>query len=360
MNRYDELKKFYKNKRVLITGITGFKGTWLAYMLKDLGAKIYGIGLPPEHGSLADRCDINKDFYVTYGDITAPSNDSNYMLLALVADPDVVFHLAAQPLVSEGYNDPFRTFNTNIMGTVITHEILRTISETSDKKISLINVTTDKVYKEGDTPRVEGDELRGFDPYSLSKSCSDMITGCYRDSFDSKLISSTMRAGNVIGGGDYSLNRIIPDCVKAAQTADYCELRHPNSVRPYQHVFDVLTAYLTVAMLQYEDPSIQGEWNVGPTETGAVKTIDLANEMKKYLDFEIKCTGESIGHENPNLELDSNLILKSTDWSPVYKNLESMVNATAIWYKETMDNRIRERDAIIKQITEGFKYYEEN
>lgn len=353
MNRTDKLKEFYGGRTVYITGITGFKGTWLAMMLKELGANVHGIGLLPDETSLANMINLDEIANVAYGDITAPATDSPYMLTLAASQPDVVFHLAAQPLVSEGYTEPFTTFNTNIMGTVITHEILRAL----DKKISLVNVTTDKVYAENEKPCKEQDVLHGFDPYSLSKSCSDMITSCYRNCFTDTVISSTMRAGNVIGGGDYSLNRIVPDIVKAAETAETLHLRNPNSVRPYQHVFDVLTAYLTIGMLQYEDPSYSGEYNVGPKSGQIAKTIDIVNEMSKVMKVEVSTDGASIGHENPCLQLDSSLIRNKTEWKPVFNSIETVVKETALWYNEIINGK-DPLEMLNQQIIGGFKEYD--
>lgn len=353
MKRTDKLKKFYEGRTVYVTGITGFKGTWLAMMLKELGAKVHGIGLLPDEESLANMINLDDHADVAYGDITAPATDSPYMLTLASSQPDVVFHLAAQPLVSEGYVEPFTTFNTNIMGTVITHEILRAL----DKKISLVNVTTDKVYLENEEPCKETDVLQGFDPYSLSKSCSDMITSCYRDCFADSVISSTMRAGNVVGGGDYGLNRIVPDTVKAAETASTLQLRNPNSIRPYQHVFDVLTAYLTIGMLQFEDESYSGEYNVGPNVGQVAKTIDIVDEMKKVMNVDVSTDGASIGHENPCLQLDSSLIRNTTEWKPIFNSIESVVNQTALWYNEIINGK-DPLAMLNKQIIGGFEEYD--
>lgn len=355
ITRTEKLRKFYNGRTVYITGITGFKGTWLALMLEELGANVYGMGLLPEEKSLANMVDLDSHAKVAYGDITAPATESCYMVTMAASQPDVVFHLAAQPIVSEGYKNPFDTFNTNIMGTVITHEIVRAL----DKKVSLVNVTTDKVYEESDRPLVEGDTLRGFDPYSLSKSCSDMISSCYSHSFDDKVITSTMRAGNVVGGGDYSLNRIMTDIVTAAETEGTLSLRNPNSVRPYQHVFDALTAYLTIGMEQYLCPRIAGEYNVGPNAGQIASTLDVAKGMQEVMNFNIDTNGVSIGHENPNLQLDSTKLRESTSWKPVYNSIKNVVNETALWYNNVMNGE-NPLEQLQLQIKGGFKKYDEN
>lgn len=353
MKRTDKLKDFYEGRKVYITGITGFKGTWLAMMLKELGADVTGIGLFPEHDSLANLINLDKEVKVVYGDITAPADNSSYMTSVVNLQPDVVFHLAAQPIVSEGYAEPFTTFHTNIMGTVITHEILRAL----DRKVSLINVTTDKVYEENEVPCKETDVLRGFDPYSLSKSCSDMITSCYRESFDDKVISSTMRAGNVIGGGDYSVNRIVPDAVRAAEAAESLHLRNPNSVRPYQHVFDCLTAYITLGMEQFINEDLMGEYNVGPNLDQIATTLEVAKEMQKTMYFEIETDGKSFGHENPCLQLDSTHLKSKTNWKPVFNSIESVVYTTSIWYNGVM-NGLNALELLNTQIKGGLKEYD--
>ena len=356
--RTSELQEFYKDKKVYITGITGFKGTWLALLLKELGAKVFGVGLLPEKGSLAEKVHLDELVDVVYCDITADANNSPYLNTMAHFRPDVVFHLAAQALVSVGYDDPFTTFNTNIMGTVITHEIIKGL----DKKVSLVNVTTDKVYQEKTTPATESDVLRGYDPYSLSKSCSDMISLCYKDCFESNgsLISvSTMRGGNVLGGGDYSENRIIPDIVRASISNEILKLRNPESVRPYQHVLDVLLAYLTVGMKQYDDKDLAGTYNVGPSFEGGVVTKDLVSEMNKVIPFQFEVDkSTSIGHENPLLQLDSSLIREKTDWTPIYGNYNEVIKETATWYSNVDIKDIKSAlDETLTQIRKGLSLY---
>ena len=244
--------KFYKNKRVFITGHTGFKGSWLCKILKKAGADITGYSLRPEtEQSLYNIAKIETGINSVYGDI----RDFEALINAFEkAEPEIVFHLAAQPIVIEGYNNPAYTYETNVMGTV---NILECIRKSKSVK-SFVNVTTDKVYhnKEWEWGYRENEELNGYDPYSNSKSCSELITQTYQRSFfnteslDKKVAISTVRAGNVIGGGDFSDNRIIPDCVRAAKSNKEIVVRNPYSIRPYQHVLDPLFTYLMIVLLK--------------------------------------------------------------------------------------------------------------
>lgn len=370
-----KLIKAYKNKNVYITGITGFKGGWLALMLHELGANVYGIGLPPEQEEgIFFQAKIDSIANVTIGDITNHADESPLIKSIVNANPDYIFHMAAQPIVSEGYEDPFNTFHTNIMGTVIMHEVLRGLrlpaskadleddqgvklnDEISCKRISFINVTTDKVYKELDRPLKEDDEMKGYDPYSLSKTCSDMISTCYREALSSHNYVSTVRAGNVIGGGDMADNRIIPDIVRAARNSETVELRSPNSVRPYQHVFDALSAYLLIGVLQRDNPGLQGEYNVGPDSSQTMMTYELVEKMQKYLSFESKNTGTSIGKESNYLALDNNKV-KSIGWLPAFRNNDDVVKAVSNWYNMFIQGEVDMQDFTLKQIKEAFESY---
>lgn len=375
MNK-EKLMKAYKNKNVYITGITGFKGSWLALMLHHLGANVSGIGLDPEQDeSIFYQADIESIADVTIGDITDPADTTKLIPGIIKSNPDYIFHLAAQPLVSEGYQDPFHTFHTNIMGTVMLHEVIRGLrlpasledlkegnsvklddANLSSKRVSIINVTTDKVYKESGRPLKESDELFGFDPYSLSKSCSDMISISYRKALQSAHPISTMRAGNVIGGGDMSDNRIIPDIVRAVEAGETLKIRNPHSVRPYQHVFDALTAYLWIAMLQRKDrDKFEGEYNVGPDISQTMETFELVNKMQDYLEFDWENTNESIGKESHYLALDNGKI-KSTGWTPVFSTNDLVVKSVANWYNNYMQGQNMKKYTL-NQIEEAFNSY---
>lgn len=366
----------YKDKNVYITGITGFKGGWLALMLHELGANVSGIGLDPDQDDgIFYQARIDEIADVTIGDIVEPADTTKLIPSIIKANPDYIFHMAAQPIVSEGYKDPFNTFNTNIMGTVMLHEVIRGLrlpaskenlenghcakiddENLSCKKISIINITTDKVYKEENRPLKEDDKMFGFDPYSLSKTCSDMISSCYRDALESPHYISTMRAGNVIGGGDMAVNRIIPDIVRATEAGEIVEIRSPYSVRPYQHVFDALSAYLWVAMLQREDKNYQGEYNVGPDTEQTMQTYELVEKMQDYLDFKWENTGKSIGKESNYLALD-NTKIKSVDWVPAYSTNDLVVEAVSKWYNKSMQGEDMQK-ITLNQIKEAFNSYE--
>lgn len=366
----------YKDKNVYITGITGFKGGWLTLMLHELGANVSGIGLDPDQDDgIFYQARIDEIADVTIGDIVEPADTTKLIPSIIKANPDYIFHMAAQPIVSEGYKDPFNTFNTNIMGTVMLHEVIRGLrlpaskenlenghcakiddENLSCKKISIINITTDKVYKEENRPLKEDDKMFGFDPYSLSKTCSDMISSCYRDALKSPHYISTMRAGNVIGGGDMAVNRIIPDIVRATKAGEIVKIRSPYSVRPYQHVFDALSAYLWVAMLQREDKKYQGEYNVGPDIDQTMQTYELVEKMQDYLDFKWENTGKSIGKESNYLALD-NTKIKSVGWVPVYSTNDLVVEAVSKWYNKSMQGEDMQK-ITLNQIKEAFNSYE--
>lgn len=370
-----KLIESYKGKNVYITGITGFKGSWLALVLHELGANISGIGLEPEKDSIFIQARVDEIADVVIGDITEDARSSKLIMSISKSNPDYIFHMAAQPIVSEGYKNPFHTFNTNIMGTVIMHEILRGLRSPASKEdlengnsvhlddynlsskiVSFVNVTTDKVYKESDRPLKEDDEMFGFDPYSLSKTCSDMISTCYRDAMKSVHPISTMRAGNVIGGGDMSPNRIVPDIVRASINNEKLEVRNPNSVRPYQHVFDAITAYLWIGALQRENSLYESEYNIGPDIEQTMKTHELVEKMKNYIDFEWEITDKSIGKESDYLALDNSKI-KKTGWVPAFDTNIKVVKATSDWYNKSIAGEDMQ-EYTIKQIREAFEYVE--
>lgn len=371
MNK-EKLIEAYKGKSVYITGITGFKGSWLALMLYELGAKVSGIGLDePNEDSVFHKARVDEIADVTIGNIMNGADTSKLIPSILDANPDYIIHMAAQPIVSEGYKDPFNTFNTNIMGTVIMHEILRGLQAPANrddlekgnsfrnenasltcKKVSFVNVTTDKVYREVDRPLMENDEMFGFDPYSLSKTCSDMISQCYRDALQSEHYISTMRAGNVIGGGDMSDKRIVPDIIRSIMNGETLEVRSPHSVRPYQHVFDALTSYLLIGILQKENCNLQGEYNVGPDLDQTMTTEELIGRMNKNLDFKWSHTGESIGKESDYLALDNDKI-KSVGWKAIFDNNNKVVNATSSWYNKSIQGEDMQ-EFTLNQIKEAF------
>ena len=277
---WKRLEEFYKGKRVLVTGHTGFKGSWLCRILTLAGAEVTGYSLnPPTDPSLFEIAGIGTGLTSVIGDV----RDLEHLEKAFEeARPEIVFHLAAQPIVRDSYKDPVYTYETNVMGTVHVLECIRR----SGCVLSFLNVTTDKVYenREWEYGYRETDPLDGYDPYSNSKSCSELVTHSYRKSFfqDGSCAISTARAGNVIGGGDFANDRIIPDCVRAMKEGKPIGVRNPHSTRPFQLVLEPLAVYLTIAMAQWEDPSVQGYYNVGPDDCDCVTTGELVDLFCQY------------------------------------------------------------------------------
>lgn len=341
---------FYKNKRVFVTGHTGFKGSWLCKILANAGAEVMGYSLEPiTNPSLFEIADIANDVTSVIGDI----RDYDALKEALDSfKPEIVLHLAAQPLVRESYSDPAYTYETNVMGTV---NILECVRKNSYVK-SFLNVTTDKVYlnKEWEWGYRENEELDGFDPYSNSKSCSELVTHSYKRSFfdNTSTAVSTARAGNVIGGGDFSKDRIIPDCVNAAIDGKDIIVRNPYSTRPYQHVLEPLFAYLMIAAAQYGDINYQGYYNVGPDDRDCFQTGALVDLFVKHWSGGLKWIEQYDGgpHEANFLKLDCSKLKKTFGWKPVWdldKAIEKVVEWSKCWIsggnvRECMDKQIEE------------------
>ena len=271
---------FYQGKKVFVTGHTGFKGSWLCRMLAGAGAAVTGFSLePPTEPSLFRIAGIENDVRSVIGDV----RDMAALKAAFdEAQPEIVLHLAAQPIVRESYRNPAYTYETNVMGTVHLLECVRNSSTVR----SFLNVTTDKVYRNREWPwgYRENDELDGFDPYSNSKSCSELVTHSYRNSFfaDGRVAVSTARAGNVIGGGDFASDRIIPDCIRAAEKGEPIAVRNPYSTRPYQHVLEPLYAYLMIAARQMQDGRCAGYYNVGPDDADCFQTGALVELFVRH------------------------------------------------------------------------------
>ncbi len=332
---FDKIKHFYKNKKVFLTGHTGFKGSWLSLILSEFGAKVYGYSLPPNSDTnLYSILGIDSAVNSTLDDI----RDFEALKKAyFAADPDCVFHLAAQPIVRDSYKDPRYTYETNVLGTVNILECLRIHSGAS----SFLNVTTDKVYENNDLPNhgfTEDEKLDGYDPYSNSKSCSELVTHSYKKSFFDGELSvpiSTARAGNVIGGGDFANDRIIPDCVRATIKGESIIVRNPNSTRPYQHVLEPLFAYLMIAMEQAEDHNKAGYYNIGPSEEDCINTGMLANlfveswgDGASWKDI----SEVNAPHEAGFLKLDCSKAHEIFGWNPVW-HVNKAVKETVLWYK---------------------------
>ena len=332
---------FYKNKKVFVTGHTGFKGTWLCKILINAGAIVTGYSLnPPTNPSLFEITNIDKKMNSIIGDI----RDYDFLKKSFdEVEPEIVFHLAAQPIVRDGYTNPAYTYDTNVMGTV---NILECVRMNKSVK-SFLNVTTDKVYlnKEWEWGYRESEELNGYDPYSNSKSCSELVTQSYEKSFfrdkNGKIIVpiSTARAGNVIGGGDFANDRIIPDCVRAAIKKEDIIVRNPFSTRPYQHVLEPLCAYLMIAAKQYENHEYAGWYNVGPDEVDCFETGTLVDLFVNKWGEEIKWISKYDGgpHEANFLKLDCSKLKMTFKWKP-YWNLDKAIEKVVEWSKCWIDN----------------------
>ena len=380
---YKELLKTYNGKRVLITGNTGFKGSWLTYILLSAGAEVMGYSLKPEtNPNLFSIIGLENDEHLkqVYSDVR---NLEDLKKAFISFKPEIVFHLAAQPIVRDSYKNPVYTYETNVMGTVNICECVRLSqidkscggfkTDAYSGVISFLNVTTDKVYKnfEWEYGYREIDPLDGYDPYSNSKSCSELVTHSYNSSFfkDLGVNVSTARAGNVIGGGDFSNDRIVPDCVRTLSeglknnTKAVIGVRNPFSTRPYQHVLEPLFAYLMIAMKQYEDSSFGGYYNVGPDDGDCVNTGDLVsifcdiwNEKKSELLPDVFWENRSEAnapHEANFLKLDCSKLKSAFKWAPrwhINEAIEETVNWTRTWLQ---GNDIREEmDIEIKRYVE--------
>lgn len=330
--------EFYRGKRVLVTGHTGFKGTWLCAALVQAGAEVTGYALePPTVPSVFELASMGKRMRSVIGDIRDLAR-----LRAVFEEtkPQIVIHMAAQPLVRESYKNPVYTYETNVMGTVHVLECVRTCESVR----SFVNVTTDKVYlnKEWEWGYRENEELNGFDPYSNSKSCSELVTSCYKNSFFTNAEGgrmsavSTVRAGNVIGGGDFAADRIVPDCVRAAMEGREIIVRNPYSVRPYQHVLEAVSVYLMIAQKQYGDIKYAGNYNVGPDDTDCYSTGELValfcEKWKAVTGREVVwkniCDGGP--HEANFLKLDHSKLKTVFDWRPVW-NLDRAMDKVVEW-----------------------------
>ena len=332
---------FYKNKSVFVTGHTGFKGSWMCKVLANAGANVTGYALkPPTKPSLFELCNIANQINSIEGDIRDLAHLETEFRNA---KPEIVIHMAAQPLVRESYNNPVNTYETNVMGTVNVLECIRK----SDSVKSFVNVTTDKVYKnrEWEWGYRENEELNGYDPYSNSKSCSELVTDSYKNSFFSErdVAISTCRAGNVIGGGDFAVDRIIPDCIRAAQESQKIIVRNPHSVRPYQHVLEPIMGYLLLAQLQYGDTSFQGNYNIGPEESDCWNTGRLVSrfcqQWKNIMgkDIEWNNVSDDGPHEANFLKLDCSKIKQKLGWRPTW-NVEIAIDKIIEWNKSYMEN----------------------
>lgn len=330
---------FYKDKKVLVTGHTGFKGSWLCRILVNAGAIVTGYSLePPTNPNLFSLAGIEDKMHSVIGDIR---DREHLMKVFQEIQPEIVLHLAAQPIVRDSYKDPVYTYETNVMGTV---NICEAVRQNSCVK-SFLNVTTDKVYRnnEWEWGYRENEPLDGYDPYSNSKSCSELVTHSYINSFycNMDVAVSTARAGNVIGGGDFANDRIVPDAVRAAEKGEPIIVRNPHSTRPYQHVLDPLAVYLMIVKAQYEDKKYAGFYNVGPDDRDCITTGQLADIFCKMWNKDevahkqiswINKAEANAPHEANFLKLDCSKIKCVFGWKPRWSVTEA-IEKTVEWSK---------------------------
>lgn len=323
---------FYRGKKVLLTGHTGFKGSWMGVTLVNAGAEVIGYSsCSKTETRLFDLCGIKEQMTHVKGDI----RDLDYLLDVLQTyQPEIVIHMAAQPIVRDSYKDPVGTYSTNVMGTVNVCEAVRRTQSVR----SFLNVTTDKVYenKEWEWGYREDEPLDGYDPYSNSKSCSELVTHSYKSSFfiNGHVAVSTARAGNVIGGGDFANDRIIPDCIRAAVKGEDIIVRNPFSTRPYQHILEPVYAYLMIAAMQYQDSKYQSWYNVGPDDQDCFQTGALVDLFVKHWGEGLKWINQYDGgpHEANFLKLDCSRLKATFGWKPRW-NLETAIEKVVEWSK---------------------------
>ncbi len=326
---------FYKGRRVLVTGHTGFKGSWMCRVLALLGAEVYGYALDaPTTPALFDIAGLSETMHSVIGDVR------DYDRLKTLFDearPEIVIHMAAQPIVRESYKDPRYTYEVNVMGTVNVMECCRLTPSVK----SIVNVTTDKVYRNEETGDAFAEDLflDGYDPYSNSKSCSELVSATYRrcwfDELDIPM--RTCRDGNVIGGGDFATDRIIPDCYRAASKHEDIIVRNPYSTRPYQHVLEPVVAYLEVAMEQYRDHSLAGAYNIGPDDESCINTGGMTelfcDKWEKFAGYRPVWINKHDGgpHEAGFLKLDNTKFKQTFGYGPVW-DIDTAVDKTVEWY----------------------------
>jgi CDP-glucose 4,6-dehydratase len=332
----------YKGKRVFLTGHTGFKGSWLAFWLTEMGAIVKGYSLPPNttpsHWDL-----LNLNIESVFADIRDKDRLEREVS---VFNPDIVFHLAAQPLVRLSYTDPIGTYETNVMGTLNLLEVCRGCKSIK----AIVNITTDKCYenKEWVYGYREVDPMGGYDPYSSSKGCVELMSSSYRNSYFNikdygithNLLLATARAGNVIGGGDWAADRLVPDIVKSTVRSEAVEIRNPYATRPWQHVLEPLSGYLLLGQRLLEGNLEYAEgWNFGPDDEGNLNVLDVSEEMQKNwsnIQFKINSNVEQ-PHEAQLLKLDCSKAHSSLKWFPVWC-AEDTLKQTVLWYKNFYQN----------------------
>ena len=334
---------FWHGKKVFLTGHTGFKGSWLSRWLISLGANVRGFALdPPTVPSLFNDLDLALEMDSDIGDIRDARKLTNDLVEFC---PEIVFHLAAQPLVRLSYVDPRTTYETNVMGTLNLYEAVRS----SESVRAVISVTTDKCYENREQVwgYRENDPMGGYDPYSSSKGCAELLSSAYRNSYFNpdeygkkhSVSISTVRAGNVIGGGDWAADRLVPDCVRALTKGEEIIIRSPHSIRPWQHVLEPLSGYLTLAERMYTDgPSFGGAWNFGPGDEGA---MDVESVVKAVIESwgsgSYRIAEDASLHEARLLKLDISKARAFLGWKPLYSTLEAIANSITLYRELILD-----------------------
>ena len=330
------LKEFYSNKKIFITGHSGFKGSWLSLWLQSMGATVKGYSLAPNtkpnHWELLDL-----DIESVYCDI----KDKNSLFKELKSfNPDIIFHLAAQPLVRESYINPIDTYETNLIGTLCLYECCKSL----DSINAIVNITSDKCYfNDGSsTSFIESDRMGGYDPYSSSKACSEILTDSYRDSYwninDYKIkhniLLASARAGNVIGGGDWAKDRLIPDLVKAIDNKNMLRIRNPKSTRPWQHVLEPLYGYLLLAKSLVEgNKEFANGWNFGPNKNANLTVEEIINQIHLiWNDFQFELDEDNDLYESKTLMLNSQRAKNELKWETILDNKET-IGFTLDWYQ---------------------------
>ena len=349
------MQEFFVDKKILITGHTGFKGTWLSFWLRCLGAELIGYSLEaPTKPNLFEALNLEKELIHITGDLR---DFSKLKEVVKTYKPEIIFHLGAQALVIDSYKDPLYTFSTNVMGTV---HLLEAIRESESVKVVVI-ITSDKCYenKEWFYSYRENDTLGGKDPYSCSKACAELVVKSYRESFlkEKGIGIATARAGNVIGGGDWQKNRLIPDCVRAIVKKEPLKLRNPNAVRPWQHVLEPLYGYMLLAKKLWEKPEeFSSAWNFGPVSTEIIRVRDLVEKFFKVWGEKPKILEERRVYykESKLLLLDITKSVHKLGWKPVL-SLSQAIKLTADWYKTFYLDPEKIKEVTVNQI----KLYEE-
>ncbi len=351
--------KFYKNKKVLVTGATGFKGAWLCLWLNLLGAKVYGIGNNPnKNKNLFYSLKLNKKIKLKLIDIRNLQRLKNYINFA---KPQIIFHMAAQPLIIDSYIKPYETYTINTLGTL---NILQAVKETNFVR-SLVCITSDKCYESNNSIKgfKENDKLGGEDPYSGSKSSAEIIIKTYYKSFFTKKNCgiASARAGNVIGGGDWSQNRLVPDSINYLLKKKTIIIRNPNFNRPWQHVLEPLNGYLILAKKIYNNPKkYSGAWNFGTSKNTVTSVRNVVENIVKFWGKgDIKINQNKTYYEQINLQLNINKSKTILKWKPKY-NIKKSIQVTVDWYKSVLIDKINPNLITEKQIKEFIKYDKSN